>query len=444
LTARSAPQKDAPAFESLLDTAQPAADSRPAADNRPAATAADRQDRAPARDRAKSNDDSKAPSRTDDNKTAKASDQPSKTDATKTDTTTTDAKAPAKKKADAEPKADAKKDAKSETDAKASELTGTTTATPDAKPADVAAADATVTTAVQTLTPADAVAVAIPGILEAATDKPAADAIAEGTITAAGKGKADKLAAAKTANGEATDEAQAGTETGKADAGDQTGKAAANPEKVEKADAHARGEAHAKENQAAAIDITDKAALDPAQAAPKANVDAAQTAALAARTQQTASAAATATAATPAPVAQQAAAIPLSGVAFEITSKAQSSTNHFEIRLDPPELGKIEVRLDVDKDGNVTSRMIVDRADTLDLLRRDAAGLDRALQDAGLKTSNNGLQFQLRDQSGQQQQGQSAPNATRLVVQDESFTNAAIARDYGRLAGQGSGVDIHV
>ena len=43
----------------------------------------------------------------------------------------------------------------------------------------------------------------------------------------------------------------------------------------------------------------------------------------------------------------------LSGVAIDIASKAAAGTNHFEIRLDPPELGKIEIRLDVDKDGNV-------------------------------------------------------------------------------------------
>jgi flagellar hook-length control protein FliK len=385
-------------------------------------------------------DDSKAPSRSDDDKTAKASDEPSKTDAA-----TIDAKAPADKKAEAEPKSEGKKDAKSETDAKASELV-VATATPDAKPADAAAAQAAVATAVPTLTPADAVAAAVPAAAEAATDKPAADAAAaEAAIGAVGKGKTGKSADAKTANGKPAEEAKAGAETGKTEGEDQTGKTAANPEKVQKADAHARGEAQFKENPAATVAPADKSALDPAQAAPQTNVDATQTAALTARTQQATPAAATAATAAAAPVAQQAAAIPLSGVAFEIASKAQSSTNHFEIRLDPPELGRIEVRLDVDKDGNVTSNMIVDRPETLDLLRRDAGGLDRALQDAGLKTSNNGLQFQLRDQSGQQQQqGQSSANTARLVVQDENFTNAAIARDYGRLAGQGSGVDIHV
>ena len=58
-----------------------------------------------------------------------------------------------------------------------------------------------------------------------------------------------------------------------------------------------------------------------------------------------------------------------------------------------------------------TSRLTVDRADTYDLLRRDAAGLERALQDAGLKTADNGLQFSLRDQSASQQQANSGDTA---------------------------------
>jgi chemotaxis protein MotD len=77
-------------------------------------------------------------------------------------------------------------------------------------------------------------------------------------------------------------------------------------------------------------------------------------------------------------------------------------------------------------------------------LRRDASGLDRALQDAGLKTSNNGLQFQLRDQSNNQQQGGGSSHTARIVVQDEAVPSPAIARDYGRLIGNSGGVDIHV
>ena len=112
--------------------------------------------------------------------------------------------------------------------------------------------------------------------------------------------------------------------------------------------------------------------------------------------------------------------MPLAGVAIEIVGKALAGKNHFEIRLDPPELGRIEVRLDVDRDGSVTTHMIADRSDTLNLLQRDASGLERALQDAGLKTSDNGLQFSLRDQSmGREQSNAPTPRAAQIVVNDE-------------------------
>lgn len=141
----------------------------------------------------------------------------------------------------------------------------------------------------------------------------------------------------------------------------------------------------------------------------------------------------------------QAVAIPLSDIAVEIAGKALAGKNRFEIRLDPPELGRIEVRLDVDRDGNVTSRLTVDRADTLSLLQRDASGLERALQDAGLKTTDNGLQFSLRDQSMGQQQASGNADTAQLVVKDEGLpTIDLIPQTYSRLAGQGSGLDIRV
>jgi flagellar hook-length control protein FliK len=140
----------------------------------------------------------------------------------------------------------------------------------------------------------------------------------------------------------------------------------------------------------------------------------------------------------------QPAAIPLSGVAIEIVGKALADKNRFEIRLDPPELGRIDVRLDVDRDGNVTSRLTVERPETLDLLRRDAAGLERALQDAGLKTANNGLQFSLRDQSANEQQAGPSPGAAVLVASDEGLPSIDVIPQRYRLAGQGSGLDIRV
>ena len=115
----------------------------------------------------------------------------------------------------------------------------------------------------------------------------------------------------------------------------------------------------------------------------------------------------------------------------------------FDIHLDPPELGKIHVRLDVDHKGEVTSIITADRSDTFDLLRRDAQSLERALQDAGVKTSSNGLQFSLRD-NGQQNMPQQFTDTARVVVRDDMVDTEITAPVYRPLAGNRAGLDIRV
>jgi chemotaxis protein MotD len=139
--------------------------------------------------------------------------------------------------------------------------------------------------------------------------------------------------------------------------------------------------------------------------------------------------------------------VPLNGLAVEIVANAQIGRNRFEIRLDPPELGRIDVKLDVDRQGQVTSHLIVEKASTLDMLRRDAPQLERALQDAGLKTSDSGLQFSLRDQSqsGRNDNNDSGRNAHRLhIAEDETIAAEPAARGYGRMIGHRGGIDIRV
>lgn len=139
-------------------------------------------------------------------------------------------------------------------------------------------------------------------------------------------------------------------------------------------------------------------------------------------------------------------AVPVSGIAVEIAAQARAGNNRFEIRLDPPELGRIDVRLDVDREGNVKSRLVIERTDTYDLLRRDASTLERALQQAGLKTSDNGLEFTLRDQGASQREAreQSQRNAERAIVADADIPPAEAAQGYGRLLGLGTGLDIRI
>jgi flagellar hook-length control protein FliK len=137
-------------------------------------------------------------------------------------------------------------------------------------------------------------------------------------------------------------------------------------------------------------------------------------------------------------------AVPIAGLAVEIVARAQDGHRRFDIRLDPPELGRIDVRLDVDHGGKVTSRLIVERAETLDLLRRDAPQLERALQHAGLNTEG-GMEFSLRDQTFANRGELARENTSRLIVtEDEAVAAEAARRGYGRMIGLGGGVDIRV
>lgn len=142
-------------------------------------------------------------------------------------------------------------------------------------------------------------------------------------------------------------------------------------------------------------------------------------------------------------------AVPLSGLPVEIAAAARAGKTQFDIRLDPAELGRIDVRIAVDRNGQVTSHLTVEKPETLSMLRQDAPQLQRALDDAGLKTGSNGLSFSLRDQNASSQNNGNSQdnggNARRLIVsEDESLPASPVARGYGRLLGSSSGVDIRV
>lgn len=139
--------------------------------------------------------------------------------------------------------------------------------------------------------------------------------------------------------------------------------------------------------------------------------------------------------------------VPLNSLAADIALRAAGGNSRFEIRLDPAELGRIDVRLEVDKHGNVMSHLTVERPATLDMLRNDAPRLQQALEDAGLKTGNSGLQFSLRDQSssGQNNDNGSSRNSQRVIITDEDTVPAQFAgRTYGRALGASGGVDIRI
>lgn len=83
-------------------------------------------------------------------------------------------------------------------------------------------------------------------------------------------------------------------------------------------------------------------------------------------------------------------------VAAQISKSAQNgSTRGITLQLDPPELGRVEVRLEFGKDKSVKAMMMIEKPETYLLLQRDAQALERALQQAGLETDANSLEYQL-------------------------------------------------
>ncbi|MEQ9333317.1 flagellar hook-length control protein FliK [Thalassobaculum sp.] len=88
-------------------------------------------------------------------------------------------------------------------------------------------------------------------------------------------------------------------------------------------------------------------------------------------------------------------------VAMKLAGTAADGGGRVTIRLNPEELGKVDVKLEFSRDGSVRALISAERPETLDMLQRDARVLDKALQEAGLKTDQNSLQFNLQGGNGQ-------------------------------------------
>jgi len=85
----------------------------------------------------------------------------------------------------------------------------------------------------------------------------------------------------------------------------------------------------------------------------------------------------------------------MDALALRIAAKSADGESQFQIRLDPPSLGRIEIHLNMDSQGNAQAQLSADRPQTLEALQRDASSLERALKDAGLDLPG-GLSFSLK------------------------------------------------
>ena len=136
----------------------------------------------------------------------------------------------------------------------------------------------------------------------------------------------------------------------------------------------------------------------------------------------------------------------INSLAFNIATKSEGGARHFDIRLDPAELGRVDVRLTVDDAGKAQATLSVEKPQTLELLQKDQGHLERALKEAGLDLSQNGLNFSLKGQQQQQTGGNASSSRSRtlavraIAAADTAATNLSL----GSAASSDTRLDIRV
>jgi flagellar hook-length control protein FliK len=144
---------------------------------------------------------------------------------------------------------------------------------------------------------------------------------------------------------------------------------------------------------------------------------------------------------------------PVEQVAVQIKKAIGEGADKINIKLQPANLGKVEVRMEIGKDGILTASVIAEKPETLELLQRDVRGLEKVLQEGGLKTDNQSFNFSLKEHAQQQAangrdktNAQTSNNEQGLdeTEADDAETPASETPIYGQNIATNGGVNIMI
>lgn len=145
-----------------------------------------------------------------------------------------------------------------------------------------------------------------------------------------------------------------------------------------------------------------------------------------------------------------AAASPSGQVAVQIQKAVTAKLSRFSISLEPAELGRVDVRLEFVRDGQVRATITAERPETLELLQKDAQGLERTLRDAGANTKELSLNFDLSG-DGRREAARNGSDANSgdgqandETANDEADGEESLAEQQGRERRVDGLVDIQV
>ena len=92
-----------------------------------------------------------------------------------------------------------------------------------------------------------------------------------------------------------------------------------------------------------------------------------------------------------------------------LAKRLTGGASQFEVRLDPPELGRVEAQLRVSDKGDAVVSLAFESADTLDLFARDEAALRNQLEFAGFDLDGKNFVFSLIEAGGESDPELKAP-----------------------------------
>jgi len=120
-------------------------------------------------------------------------------------------------------------------------------------------------------------------------------------------------------------------------------------------------------------------------------------------------------------------------VSVQLRRGLQQGLDRLTIMLEPRELGRIDIRLEIGRDRQVRAHIAVDKSQTLELLQKDARGLERILQDAGFKTDGDSLSFSLKQQDHPADGGRRQSGGTSGRAGAETMTDPDTGSSEGSL-----------
>ncbi len=123
----------------------------------------------------------------------------------------------------------------------------------------------------------------------------------------------------------------------------------------------------------------------------------------------------------------------VSKFAARLASRAAGGASKFEMRLDPPQLGRIEVKMQVSADNRVHAILTTENPEVMQDLQRSADSLRRALIQEGFDLGSNDLEFQMEQQGyqhnnpdAQQEQSPNSQLAAKLLGEAVNQAQAEI------------------